>query len=667
MDTHKEIEKLRQEIRHHDYQYYCLDNSEISDREYDALLRQLIDLEKAHPEFASPDSPTQRVGGEPVKGFKTVRHKKKMSSLDNTYTFDEIKEWQGRLHKGLGSQERIEFVAELKIDGVSVNLTYEKGALVIGALRGDGETGEDVTTNIKTIRAIPLKLLGRDHPGMVEIRGEAFMSRKDFQAMNREREENEEPLFANPRNATAGTLKTLDPKIVAKRRLLFFAHSLGEFSAEDFSSQKDFLDRVKDWGVPVNPATKLCSTIDEVIKYCQHWQEKRNSLDYEIDGIVVKVNSLKQQKTLGSTLKSPRWAIAYKFPAQHATTQVRNITVSVGRTGVLTPVAELKPVECGGVIISNATLHNFDEIGRLGIKIGDRIILERAGDVIPKVVKVITSVRTGKEKKFSLPARCPSCGGRVVKEKEEEVAYRCINPFCPAQIEKRLIHFASRAAMDIEGMGESVVHQLVEKGMVGDFADIYFLNKEDFLKLELFKDKKADNLINGILASKKRPLSRLLFAFGIRHVGEKAAEVLANTYRTVDELMKTKIEDLSSIYEIGEVIAHSVCDFFKQKETLRVIEKLKKTGVRAEQPRQEKKASPISDKTFVFTGELESFSRSEAEGAVKELGAQVSSAVSKKTDYCVVGKNPGSKFEKAKKFNVPVLDEAEFKKLIGVK
>lgn len=667
MDIHKEIEKLRQEIRHHDYQYYCLDNPEISDREYDALLRELIDLEKAHPELAGLDSPTQRVGGEPVKGFKTVRHKKKMSSLDNTYTFNEIKEWQERLHKGLGSQERVEFVAELKIDGVSVNLTYEKGTLVVGALRGDGEAGEDVTTNIKTIRAIPLKLLGKGHPNMVEIRGEAFISLKDFQAMNREREENEEPLFANPRNATAGALKTLDPKIVAKRRLLFFAHSLGEFSAEDFSSQKDFLDRVKCWGVPVNLKTQLCLTIDEAIKYCRHWQEKRNNLDYEIDGIVIKVNSLEQQKSLGSTLKSPRWAIAYKFPAQQATTQVRNITVSVGRTGVLTPVAELKPVECGGVTISNATLHNFDEIERLGIKIGDRIILERAGDVIPKVVKVITSVRTGKEKKFHLPAQCLSCGGKVVKEKEREVAYRCINPFCPAQIEKRLSHFASRTAMDIEGMGESVVHQLVEKGLVRDFAGIYSLKKEDFLKLELFKDKKAENLINGIMASKKRPLSRLLFAFGIRHVGEKAALVLANTYRTVDNLMKAKIEDFSSIYEIGEVIAHSVYDFFKQKETLRAIEKLKKAGVRAEQPRQEKKASPISDKTFVFTGELESFSRSEAEGAVKELGAQVLTAVSKKTDYCVAGKNPGSKFKKAKKFNVPVLDEAEFKKLIGVK
>ncbi len=667
MDVALEIEKLKQEIRHHDYQYYCLDNPEITDAEYDRLLKRLLDLEKAHPELATQDSPTKRIGGEPVSGFKTIRHKQKMFSLDNTYTFDEIKEWQERVLKGLGSSEKIEYVAELKMDGVSVNLTYEKGVLKSGALRGDGVAGEDVTSNVKTIRAIPLKFLGSAHPAYIEIRGETFMSRKDFQIINEERQENAQVLFANPRNATAGTLKMLDPRIVAQRRLLFFAHSLGECSKEEFLTHKDFLDKVRSWSVPVNPHAKLCLTIDEVIKYCRSWQEKRNSIDYEIDGIVIKVNQLAQQRRLGVTLKSPRWAIAYKFPAQQATTKVNNILVSVGRTGVLTPVAELEPVECAGVTISNATLHNFDEIERLGVRVGDRVVIERAGDVIPKVVRVVTSVRTGKEKKFQVPKQCPSCGSKAVKEKAEDVAYRCVNPTCPSQIEKRLIHFASRAAMDIEGMGEAVVIQLAQKHMVRDFADIYFLKKEDFLKLELFKDKKAQNIYDGIQASKKRPMSRLLYAFGIRHVGEKAAQVLAERFHTLDSLMKASREDIGSIHEIGTVIANSVSDFFRQKDTLKVIEKLKKAGVNREEPKRERIVSGISGKTFVFTGELEDFTRGEAEERVRRLGAESSSQVTKRTDYCVAGKNPGSKFDKAKKINIHIISEAEFKKLIGEK
>ena len=669
MDIGRDIERLRQEIRRHDYQYYVLDSPEITDREYDLLLKRLTDLEKKNPEFASADSPTQRVGGEPVPGFKTVHHKRKMFSLDNTYTFDEIKDWEERVHKGLAKAQNLEYVAELKMDGISVNLTYEKGILVLGALRGDGDVGEDVTSNIKTIRAIPLKLLGSGHPAFVEIRGEAFISRKDFLNINKEREDSDEPLFANPRNAAAGTLKILDPQVVSKRRLLFYAQSLGEVADQEFSSQKNFLDKVRTWGVPVNPQAKLCSGIDEAIKYCQHWQEKRDTLDYEIDGIVIKVNSLQQQKRLGFTLKSPRWAIAYKFPARQATTRVKNIAVSVGRTGVLTPVADLEPVECAGVTISSATLHNFDEIGRLGVKIGDRIVLERAGDVIPKVIRVVKGMRTGKEKKFQVPDLCPSCGGKVIKEKEEEVAYRCVNPLCPAQLEKRLIHFASRGAMDIEGMGEAVVLQLVGKKMVNDFADIYELKKEDLLKLELFKEKKARNLYDGIQASKKRPLSRLLYAFGIRHVGEKVAEVLAERFRTLDKLMSVSRQELENIHEIGDVIAASVHDFFRQKQTLKVIEKLKKSGINLEEPKQVRArvASRIAGKTFVFTGELEGFSRSDAERRVKELGAEASSSVSRKTDYCVVGKDPGSKFEKCKKLNVPAIDEAAFKKLIGEK
>lgn len=664
MTIHNEIEELRDEIRHHDYRYYVLDDPEISDREYDILFHRLLDLEKQHPQWITADSPTQRVGAEPISGFQAVHHKKKMLSLDNGYSFDEIKEWQERLYKGLASQEKIEYLAELKIDGVSISLTYEKGYLKIGALRGNGETGEDVTANIKTIRAVPLKFLA-DLADRIEIRGEVFMSHKDFTRMNKERLDMEEPLFANPRNATAGTLKTLDPKTVAARKLLFYAHSLGEYSGEEFRFQKEFLDKIKKAGVPVDPHTKLCGDIGEVVRYCRHWQEKRDSLDYEIDGIVIKVNSLTQQKRLGFTLKSPRWAIAYKFPAQSVMTHVRNISVSIGRTGVLTPVAELEPVECNGVTISNATLHNFDEIERLGVKIGDKIVLERAGDVIPKVVKVVTSVRSGKEKKFHLPLKCPFCGGDIVKEKEEEVAYRCVNFFCGAQMEKRIIHFASRAAMDIEGMGEAVVRQLIAKGMVRDFADIYTLKKDDFLKLELFKDKKAQNLIAGIEAGKERPLSRLLFAFGIRHVGEKAAQVLAQRFSTIDNLKEAAVFEMSAIHEIGDVIARSVYDFFRQKDTIILIDKLKRLHVNTRQPKETTVSLALAGMSFVFTGELEGLSRGEAQARVKESGGIVSSSVSKKTTYVVVGKDPGSKYAKALKLKVPILNEKGFKKIIG--
>ncbi len=667
MDVKKEIDKLRKEIREHDYKYYVLDSPEISDHEYDSLMRRLIDLEKKHPEYSSSDSPTQRVGGDPAEGFSTVRHHEKMFSLDNTYSFQEIGQWADRVKKGLKEDERPDFVAELKIDGVSVNLTYRNGELLVGALRGDGEIGEDVTGNIKTIRAIPLRFIGSGYPEMIEIRGEAFMSRKDFKAINKERKAQGEALFANPRNASAGTLKTLDPKIVAGRRLLFFAHSLGSFKGISFTSQKEFLDTVKSWGIAVNPHTVLCKDIDAVVEYCRYWQQNRETLDYEIDGIVIKVNSKPQQKKLGATLKSPRWAIAYKFPAQQAVTRLTNIAVSVGRTGVVTPVAELEPVECSGVTISNATLHNFDEIVRLGVRVGDKVVIERAGDVIPKIVKVLTDKRKGNEKKFNVPVVCPSCGSRIVKEKEEEVAYRCLNVSCPSQLEKRLIHFASRPCMDIEGMGESVVHQLIEKGLVKDFSDIYSLKKSDLLGLELFKERKAENLLEGIKESKGKPLARLIFGFGIRHVGQKAALILAERFKTIDGLMSADFSDISSIHEIGEVIARSVCEFFKPKEIRHLIEKLKKDGVCMRQPHREGVVSAVAGKSFVVTGELDGFSRSQAEELIISHGARSSNSVSKKTDYCVVGKNPGSKFAAAKKLNVKIIEEEEFKKLMGVK
>ena len=665
MEAKKEIEKLRQEIRHHEYQYYVLDQPEISDKEYDDLLKRLEGLEAKHPQWAAPDSPTRRVGGEPVAGFATVRHRRKMYSLDNAYTFDEVMEWRERVVKSLGVKTKLEFLAELKIDGVSVNLTYENGVLAIGALRGDGETGEDVTSNIKTIRAIPLVLLD-DYRPLIEIRGEAFMSRKDFLEMNNERRDNEQPLFANPRNATAGTLKTLDPKIVSRRRLLFYAHSLGDCAAGTFVSQKDFLDKVRSWGVPVNPQTRVCVDIQEVLDFCRKWQEKRNTLDYEIDGIVIKVNALDQQERLGETLKSPRWAMAYKFPAQQATTKIKRISVSVGRTGVLTPVAELEPVPCAGVTISNATLHNFDEITRLGVHEGDRVLLERAGDVIPKVVKVVAHAHAGAKKVSYIPSKCPSCGAAVIKEKEEEVAYRCVNPLCPAQVERRLIHFASRAAMDIEGMGEAVVQQLVREKLVRDFADIYHLTTNDFLKLELFKEKKAQNLYQGIQQSKGRPLSRLLFGLGIRHVGEKAAEVLARTFGTMDRLAGATSDELLNIHEVGDAIASSVHDFFHRKETSVLIGKFRQAGLNLKEPRRQVSAV-LAGKTFVFTGELKGMARSAAEELVKSMGAAVTSSVSKKTSFVVVGEGPGSKYDQAKKLHIPTLDEEAFHHIIGEK
>lgn len=664
MDARATIEKLKDEIRRHDLNYYVLDNPEISDRDYDALMERLLKLERAHPQFVTPDSPTQRVGSEPAEGFETVRHKRKMFSLDNTYTVEEVREWDERVRRGLGNNEKIEYVSELKIDGVSVNLTYKDGVLKAGALRGDGETGEDVTSNIKTIRAIPLKLLGDGHPAFFEVRGEAFMSRNDFLDMNREREKNGDAPFVNPRNASAGTLKNLDPRIVAGRPLLFVAHSLGAFEGGAFISQDDFLKKVRLWGIPVNIHTRLSGSITDALEYCRHWQEQRDGIDYEIDGIVIKVNALAQQAALGYTTKSPRWAVAYKFPARQATTRVKKISSSIGRTGVLTPVADLDPVECGGVTISSATLHNFDEIARLDVRVGDKVVLERAGDVIPKIIKVVVPARTGCEKKFRVPGRCPSCGSEVAKEKEAEVAYRCLNPSCPVQIEKRLIHYASRAAMDIEGMGEAVVHQLVEKKMVQDIPDLYALTKEDLLKLEFFKDKKAENLLSAIGASRKRTLARLLYALGIRHVGEKVAEDLAERFGGLDALKEARQDELSAVYEIGEVIAASVVDFFRRKEAKILVEKLKEAGVCVVQPKKKDVSSHLSGKVFVFTGELKNFSRSEAESRVKAQGAEAGSGVTQKTDYLVVGNNPGSKYEKAKRLHVAVIDEKAFEKLL---
>lgn len=660
-DIKAKIEDLREKIRRHDYLYYALSQPEVSDKEYDDLMLRLKELEGQYPRYKADDSPTVRVSGIVSEGFQAVRHRQKMLSLENAYSFEEVGDWEERLRKGLGGA-KAEYVVELKIDGISANLSYKKGKLSIGSTRGDGETGEDVTQNIRAIRAIPLALRGGNSPEFIEIRGEVYMERSDFDILNKEKEAAGDLLFANPRNAASGSLKLLDAGIVFKRRLNFFAHSLGECRGFEIANHWDFLAKLKEWGLRINPESRLCHNLDEAMEYCRKWQEKREELNYDIDGIVVKVNNIAQQKKLGATLKSPRWAIAYKFPARQATTEVLDITVQVGRTGVVTPVAKLKPVECAGVIIKQATLHNFDEIKRLNIRVGDRVLIERAGEVIPKVIKVVKAV--GK-KPFRIPDKCPACKEKIVKEKEEDVAYRCIDPSCPAQLERGLTHFSSRTAMDIEGMGEVAVEQLVKLGLVKDFADIYSLKKEELLKLELFKEKKAENLLVAIEKSKHQPLSRLIYGLGIRHVGEKAAFVLAQRFGTLDNLIKAGHEELDSIYEIGSVMSGSIVEFFSQRKTQQLVSKLKDAGLDLKEKAAVVKKTALTGKTVVFTGELKGYSRSRAEGLLRQSGGNAASSVSKNTDFVVAGDNPGSKYKKAKELGVKVISEKEFEVIIN--
>ncbi|MFH1045410.1 MAG: NAD-dependent DNA ligase LigA [Candidatus Omnitrophota bacterium] len=666
----KEIERLRQEIRHHDYRYYAINQPEIVDHEYDALMRQLKDREEQNPQYKTPDSPTQRVSEQPLAEFKQVQHRLPMLSLDNTYTFEEIKEWAQRVRKGLGPEERVEYVTELKFDGTSAAFIYQKGSFVLGATRGDGQSGDDITANLRTVRSVALRLLESAEcplPEYLEVRGEVYMDRSDFERLNALRAKKGELVFANPRNAAAGSLKLLDPKITAERSLRHFIHSFGILKGgKDIATHWEFLRRAQVWGLRLNPYNKLCQTLEEVIAECEKWQKQREALPYEIDGMVIKVNSFTQRQRLGYTFKSPRWAISYKFAARQATTTLEKIEVQVGRTGVITPVANLKPVECAGVTISRATLHNFDEIKRLDVREGDRVVIERAGDVIPKIIQVVKSVRTGKEKPFPIPERCPECGGKIIKEKEKEVAYHCANPLCPSQLEKGLIHFASRQAMDIEGMGEAVIEQLVEKKIVKDIADIYTkLSKEELLQLDLFAEKKADNLLEAIQKSKRQSLARVLFALGIRHVGEKVAYVLADHFGNIDALKQANVEELQNIAEVGPVIAESLFEFFHSPAVPNLIARLRKAGLLLTQKRTLLSTSPLSGKTFVFSGGLRDFSRSLAQKKVRELGASYASSVSAQTDFVVAGDNPGTKIKQAKKLNVKIIDENQFKRMIG--
>jgi DNA ligase (NAD+) len=660
----KEIESLREEIQRHEELYYVQDRPEVSDADYDALLEKLKALESEHPELVTADSPTQRVGGRPAEGFAEVVHRRPMLSLDNSYNIDELRAFDQRCQK-LADGRALEYVAELKIDGLSLSLHYANQILVRGVTRGDGRIGEDVTQNARTIRSVPLKLRAAKSVGdEVEVRGEAFIPRSVFEKTNAEREEQGEPRFANPRNAAAGTIRQLDSRSVAKRKLDMFAYDLIAGDRKPFATHWEALNWMEEAGLRVNPNRKLCGSIEEVIEFANGIEARRDALDYEIDGLVVKVNSTALQDDFGTTNKAPRWAIAYKYAARQATTRVLSIVVQVGRTGALTPVANLEPVSLAGTTVARATLHNPDEVKRLGIRIGDWVLIEKGGDVIPKVCSVIESKRTGVEKPFRMPKKCPVCGGEISRP-EGEVVSRCVAADCPAQLKGRLLHFASRRAMRIEGLGESLVDQLVDSGKVRDAGDLYSLTLEDVAALERMATKSAANLIGQIEASKSRDLANLLYALGLRHVGDRTATTLARHFGALEKLSTASVDELDDIPEIGLTVAESVHDWFQDKGNIELCRRLEAAGVTTT---SQKTNAGIDDrfagKQFVLTGTLEGFNRDEARAAIEACGGRVSSSVSKKTDYLVAGAEAGSKLEKATALGVAVLDEPAFKKML---
>ncbi len=656
----EEIEKLKSEILKHERAYYIDDNPLITDAEFDALMLRLKELEASFPDLVSPDSPTQRVGGKAVSAFQPVEHEIPMLSLENCYSPQEFSKWYERISSVHGD---FETVVEAKIDGLSCSLEYEGGILKRASTRGDGYKGEDVTANVKTLRTVPLKINVPSN-SRFEVRGEVYLEKADFEKINEKQVQAGLPLFANPRNAAAGSLRQKDSSVTAKRNLKFFVHSSAlAHNLEIPQNHWDYLEFCASLGFQVTKIRKRCLNLDEIISFYNKCEKERFSLDYEIDGLVVKANSPKLRNELGFTAKSPRWAIAFKYPASQAQTKVKNVIFSVGRTGVVTPVAQLEPVRCAGVMISSSTLHNFDEIKRLELKIGDSVLIERAGEVIPKVVRVLKEKRTGDEKDIIEPSICPACSYRLERP-QGEVSLKCFNPLCPAQIRASILHFASRDAMNIEGLGESVCDQLLEKGLIKDFSDIYKLKKEDLLKLPLFKDKKAENLLSQIEESKKANLDKLIYALGIRHIGEKTALVLAERFGNLEKLSAASCEELSKIDEIGPVMAESISSFFSSEAARSLIEKLKSHNINFNYVSQ-KKDSRLSGLSFVFTGELKTMTRDEAALKVRQLGGKDSSSVSSKTSYVVAGENPGSKYDKAIKLGVKVIGEEEFLKLIS--
>ncbi len=659
----KRVDKLREEIEYHNYRYYILDQPEISDAEYDRLMRELEKIEAQSPELRSPNSPTQRVGASPLEEFEIVRHTLPMLSLANAFGEAEARDFDKRVKKFLGTSDAIEYVAEPKFDGLAIELVYEAGQFVVGSTRGDGVNGENITQNLRTIKTIPLQLFRKEIsiPERLEVRGEVIMQLKRFKELNRKREERGEPPFANPRNAAAGSVRQLDPKITAERPLEIYFYALGEVRGWMFKTQWDVLKTLPKWGLRTNPHIRKCKDIDEVLDYYHEMNEKRETLPYEIDGTVIKVNRLDLQARLGEIARSPRWALAFKFQPKQETTKIKEIRPQVGRTGALTPVALMEPVRVGGVEVSRATLHNQDEIDRLDVRIGDTVIIQRAGDVIPEVVQVVTSKRTGKEKKFEMPSKCPVCGAEVVKE---EAIHRCIGLDCPAQLKGRIRHFASKRAMDIDGLGVKLIDQLVGKGLVRDVADLYYIRKEQLIELERMADKSAQNIIDAIEKSKTKPLSKFLYALGIRNVGETTAEDLARHFQRLDDFFHLSEEDLMEVQGIGSEVAASTRRFFGDKKNRESIDRLKKAGVKVIEPKGEEKGK-LAGKTFVFTGTLKNFARDEARTLLESMGATTASSVSKKVDFVVVGEDPGSKFDKAKELGIKTITEEEFKKMVG--
>lgn len=651
--------KLREEIHRHDYLYYTLAKPEIGDREYDQLLKELKDLEAERPDLITPDSPTQRVGERPIDGFKRVRHAVPMLSIDNTYSLDEVREFHNRVLRGLGAAT-VDYVIDPKIDGVAVSIRYERGRLVLGATRGDGEYGDDITQNIKTIKVIPLTLHGKGWPEVLEIRGEVYWPRKDFIKFNRQREAAGEAVLANPRNATAGTLKLLDSRIVARRKLSFMCHSYGEVRPLPTNSHFELSQQVARWGIPINPFLRRFSSIDEIVRHIEEWREKRSQLEYLTDGMVIKVDRLDYRDRLGSTARAPRWVIAYKYEAEQAPTVIRQVRWQVGKLGTLTPVADLDPVWVAGTTVSRATLHNIDIIRELGLRVGDTVLIEKAGEVIPHVAAVVTERPRGTGE-ITPPTRCPCCDGPVEKY-EAGVALRCINPACPAQLKERLVFYGSRDLMNIENLGPAVVDQLVDKGLVKEYADLYKLKKEDLVALERMGEKSADNLLKWIDESKTRDLPRLIAGLNILHVGLRTAEELAEHFETLDRLMEASVETLQKVTDIGPVVAQSIYDYFHSPQNREVIEHLREAGVNMRLLAPKKKAGPqkLAGKTLVVTGTLSRFTRHEIEDLIKQHGGKVGSAVSSKTDFLIVGEDAGSKLEKAKKLGVKTLSEQDF-------
>ncbi|MCH2569860.1 MAG: NAD-dependent DNA ligase LigA [Planctomycetes bacterium] len=665
-DPRKALHSLRSMIERHNHYYHVMGEPDISDLEFDRLMERLIALEKKHPDLVTSDSPTQRVGGLPIGGFVSIEHRLPMLSIENTYSTSEIRAFDDRLRKRL-NQPSIEYVVELKIDGVAVSLLYEKGSLQNGLTRGDGYQGDDITHNLRTVSDIPLTLKTSHPPEFLEIRGEVYMTQQDLVNFNKHQKSKGNRLLANPRNAVAGSLKLHDPKECARRELHFFGHSIGRFEGMDFDTHMQYLQSIQDMGIITTPSIKMFNNIDDAVKHCETWIGRTHELDFEIDGLVIKVNQFQTRKELGSTSKSPRWLVAYKFDRYEERTRLLDIRFQVGKTGTITPVADLDPVVIAGTTVSHASLHNADEVQRKDIRIGDMVVVEKAGKIIPHIVRVEAHHRTGKERSFSFPESCPACGTAVQRE-EGGVYVRCPNFSCSAQLRERLRFFSQRSAMDIEGLGEKLIDQLVDQNLVTSFADLYRLTIEDLMALERMGKKSSLNVLRAIAESKQRPLERLLTGLGIRHVGSRVAKVLSERFQSIDNLLRARVEDFEAIDEIGPIIANSVFYYLKSSEGRYCIEELQKLGIQMHYSQENQNSRPestITGKTFVVTGSLDHFTRTEIKSTIERLGGRTTNSVSKQTSIVIAGKNPGTKLQKAQSLAIPVLNEEEFMAIIG--